>query len=262
MLRSMDAQKVETRVRALLARAEHPATPPPEAEVAHAKAAELMLRYALDEAALRAGQGERPDPVVYWERVAAGRDGHARARTAAAGAVIRAYGGRYAVRGTGAHRRDITLLIVTTRAARDALLLLLPSLELQMEQAGRARTDGYMAAVPEHAFARRSDRSRWANDYFRAFIVGYADAVARRIEAARTRLEAAAAEGSSRALVLAGERQRVEDEFAGRFPALGKPRTHRLRADAYGAGQSAGRRAPLPTDTLDGGTGTDGTLTR
>src|SRR5262249_18029054 len=72
------------RARALLAKAEHPATPRPEAEAAHAKAAELMMRYALDEAALRAAHGEGPDPVVYWEHVASGADGHGRARCTAA----------------------------------------------------------------------------------------------------------------------------------------------------------------------------------
>lgn len=237
--------RIEARVRALLARAEHPATPRPEAEAAHAKAAELMLRHALDEAALRADRGEGPDPAVYWERVASGGGGHARARTVATGAVIKAYGGRYAVRGDGTRRQDITLLVVTTRAARDALLLLLPSLELQMEGAGRRETDAYMATVPEDAFARRSDRSRWANNYFRAFIAGYGDAVARRIEQARRGLLDQEDEGSSRALVLVGEDRRVAAEFDARFPVLGRPRTHRLRADGYRAGQAAGRHADL-----------------
>ncbi|SEG83983.1 Protein of unknown function [Thermomonospora echinospora] len=241
----MDAERIEARVRALLARAEHPATPRPEAEAAHAKAAELMLRHALDEAALRADQGQVPDPAVYWERIAPGGGGHARARTAAAGAVIKAYGGRYAVRGDGTRGQDITLLIVTTRAARDALLLLLPSLELQMEGAGRRETDAYMATVPKDAFARRSDRSRWANNYFRAFIVGYGDAVARRIEQARQGLLAQDGGGSSRALVLAGEDRRVAAEFAARFPELGRPRVQRLRADGYRAGRVAGDRADL-----------------
>ncbi|MBA9005178.1 MULTISPECIES: DUF2786 domain-containing protein [Thermomonospora] len=248
-----DGGRIEARVRALLARAEHPATPRPEAEAAHAKAAELMLRHALDEAEVRAGHGERPDPVVYWERVASGAGGHARARTAAAGTVIQAYGGRYAVRGDGTRRQDMTLLIVTTRAARDALALLLPSLELQMERAGRRETDAYMAVVGEDAFARRSDRTRWANGYFRAFVVGYADAVARRITAARSGLRAEAGEGSSRALVLAGEQRRVAEAFAARFPVLGRPRTQRVRADGYRAGQAAGRHADLGGGRLGDG---------
>src|SRR5436190_20861206 len=93
--------KMMGRVRALLAKAEHPATPRPEAEAAHAKAAELMMRYTLDEAALRAERGGGPDPVVYWEHLASGADGHGRARCTAAGTVIQSYGGRYARRGNG-----------------------------------------------------------------------------------------------------------------------------------------------------------------
>ncbi|WP_199485395.1 DUF2786 domain-containing protein [Actinomadura craniellae] len=252
----MDADRIEGRVRALLATAEHPATPRPEAEAAHAKAAELMMRYALDEASLRAERGERPEPVVYWERVASGAGGHARARSAACGAVIRAHGGRYAVRGDGAYRRDITLLVVTTRAARDALALLLPSLDLQAEGAAHRVTDAYMRTIPEEAFARASDRSRWANGYFRAFLVGHADAVARRIEAARVRLReeaaTAACAGATRALVLVGDEERVSAEFRARFPALGRGRGQRVRADGYSAGQAAGRRADLGTGGLGG----------
>ena len=155
---------------------------------------------------------------------------------------MQAYGGRYARRGNGTHRADVQLLIVTTRAAREALELLLPSLHLQMDQAARRDTETYMAAVPDHMFARRSDRTRWANGYFKAFLVGYADAVARRITAARSRLQE---ETTSRALVLAGEDDRVASAFQARFPALGRARAQRLRADGYAAGEQAGHTADL-----------------
>ncbi|MFB9837757.1 DUF2786 domain-containing protein, partial [Actinoallomurus acaciae] len=72
----------ESRVRALLARAEHPETPEAEAQACAAKAAELMMRHAIDEAALRARRGEGPEPVVYWEHGVGGGDGHALARAA------------------------------------------------------------------------------------------------------------------------------------------------------------------------------------
>lgn len=252
----MDAMqsKIYGRVRALLAKAEHPATPRPEAEASHAKAAELMLRYALDEATLRAEQGQAPEPVVYWEHVAAGGDGHARARSTAIGIVIQSYGGRYARRGDGTYRADITLLIVTTKAAREALRLLVPSLLLQMDQAGARETERYMDAVPANAFNRRSDRTRWANNYFRAFLVGYADAVARRITLARAQLreEAARSASASRALVLVGDDDRVAAEFQARFPILGKARSQRLRADGYAAGQAAGRGADIGSGHLSG----------
>ena len=72
----------EGRVRALLDRAEHPETPEAEAQACAAKAAELMMRHAIDEAAVRAARGETPEPVVYWEHTIAGDDGHAQARSA------------------------------------------------------------------------------------------------------------------------------------------------------------------------------------
>src|SRR4051794_32450403 len=134
----------EARVRALLSRAEHPETPEAEAQACAAKAAELMMRHAIDEAALRARRGERPEPVVYWEHTVGGRDGHARARAAGLTAVVRAYGGACALRGDGTYRQDITLLAVATESARDALRLLLPSLTLQMDGAGARAADAHM----------------------------------------------------------------------------------------------------------------------
>jgi hypothetical protein len=246
--------KMLGRVRALLAKAEHPTTPRPEAEAAHAKAAELMMRYALDEATLAAELGDGPDPVVYWEHVAAGGDGHGRARCTAAGTVVQAYGGRYARRGNGTYRADVTLLIVSTRAARDALALLLPSLYLQMDQAGRRETDEYMGTLPAELFPRRSDRTRWANSYFKAFLVGYADAVGRRITAAREMLrqEAVLESATSRALVLVNDQDRIAAEFQNRFPDLGRARAQRLRADGYAAGQTAGRSADIGVGHLPG----------
>src|SRR5262245_38903653 len=148
----------EGRVRALLSRAEHPETPAAEAQACAAKAAELMMRHAIDEAALRVGRGERPEPIVYWEHVVPGGDGHARARSTGLTAVIRAYGGACALRGTGAYRQDIALLVVATTATRDALAILLPSLTVQMDGAGARAAEAHMAGYPEELFRRKADR--------------------------------------------------------------------------------------------------------
>ncbi|WP_329259885.1 DUF2786 domain-containing protein [Actinoallomurus sp. NBC_01490] len=236
----------EGRVRALLDRAEHPETPEAEAQACAAKAAELMMRHAIDEAALRARRGEGPEQVVYWEHVVGGGDGHARARAAGLTAVVRAYGGACALRGDGAYRRDIALLVVATESARDALTLLLPSLTLQMDGAGTRAADAHMSAYPEELFRRKADRTRWRNGYLKAFLVGYGDRVAERIEAARGRLreEDPAATGSA-ALVLARDDERVRAEFTARFPALGPARRQRVRGDGFSAGRDAGRFADL-----------------
>lgn len=245
----------EGRVRALLDRAEHPETPEAEAQACAAKAAELMMRHAIDEAALRHRRGEAPEPVVYWEHVVHGGDGHARARSAGLAAVIVACGGECAVRGDGTHRQDITLLAVATRSARDALVLLLPSLTLQMDGAGARAADAYIAGYPEDLFRRRSDRTRWRNGYLRSFLVGYGDAVAERIAAARGRLRDETAGGPRQApgaLVLARDDARVRRAFSARFPALGRARRQRVRLDGFSAGRHAGRLADIGSGTVGG----------
>jgi hypothetical protein len=242
----------EGRVRALLARAEHPETPAAEAQACAAKAAELMLRHAIDEAALRAGRGDRPEPVCYWEHTVAGRDGHARARSAGLTAVVRAYGGECAVRGDGTYRQDITLLAVATRHARDALTLLLPSLTLQMDGAGTRAADAHIGTIPEHLFRRKADRTRWRNGYLKSFLVGYGDAVARRIAGARGALREEGRAGAEGGLVLASEDERVRAEFTARFPVLGKALGQRLRGDGFAAGRDAGRFADIGSGTVAG----------
>jgi hypothetical protein len=235
----------EGRVRALLARAEHPETPEAEAQACAAKAAELMMRHAIDEAALRARRGEGLEPVVFWEHVVGGGDGHARARAAGLTAVVRAYGGACALRGNGAYRQDIALLAVATESARDALTLLLPSLTLQMDGAGTRATDAHMSAYPEELFRRKADRTRWRNGYLKAFLVGYGDRVAERIEAARGRLRDEDPAAGSAALVLARDDERVRTEFTARFPVLGPARRQHVRSDGFTAGRDAGRFADL-----------------
>ena len=243
----------EGRVRALLSRAEHPETPEAEAQACAAKAAELMMRHAIDEAALRARRGERPEPVVYWEHVVAGGDGHARARCSGLTAVVRAYGGACALRGDGTYRRDIALLVVATESARDAMTVLLPSLTLQMDGAGARAADAHMGDFPEELFRRKADRTRWRNGYLKAFLVGYGDRVAERVAGARGRLRGDdEGPAASTALVLARDDERVHAEFAARFPVLGRAREQRLRHDGFTAGRDAGRFADLGSGNVTG----------
>ncbi len=242
----------EGKVRALLARAEHPETPEAEAQACAAKAAELMLRHAIDEAELRASRGQRPEPVVYWEHTVSGRDGHARARSTGLTAVISAYGGRCAVRGDGTYRKDIVLLAVATASAHDALTLLLPSLTLQMDGAGARAAEAYMRGCPEELFRRKADHTRWRNGYLKSFLVGYGDAVAERIGAFRGVLREENESSPSGALVLARDDRRVHEEFAARFPVLGKARGQRLRGDGFAAGRHAGRFADIGSGAVPG----------
>lgn len=63
---SFSESAILKKVRALIARAEHPTTPPFEAEAAAAKAEELMMKYAVDEAVARMATNvtERAKPGV------------------------------------------------------------------------------------------------------------------------------------------------------------------------------------------------------
>src|SRR5262245_6156970 len=67
---SADARILD-RVRKLLAKAEHPSTPPAEAEAMSAKAAELMARHAIDEALLDEARSDRSTPERRIVRVEA-----------------------------------------------------------------------------------------------------------------------------------------------------------------------------------------------
>src|SRR3954452_25024293 len=55
-------ERVLSRVRKLLAHAEHPNTPPAEAEAMSEKAAEIMARHAIDRALIEQSEGERTRP--------------------------------------------------------------------------------------------------------------------------------------------------------------------------------------------------------
>lgn len=242
----------EGRVRALLDRAEHPETPEAEAQACAAKAAELMLRHAIDEAALRARRGEQPEPVVYWEHTIPGGDGHARARAAGLSGVVRAYGGECAIRGDGTYRQDINVLAVTTRPARDALSLLIPSLTVQMDHAAVRAADELIAQYPLEVFRRKADRTRWRNGYLKSFLVGYCHAVAERITATRGALRDESPTKTSSELVRLDD-DRVRTEFTTRFPNLGKARHQTLRGDGFHAGRDAGRFADIGSNTVTTG---------
>ena len=83
-----DDKKLMETVRLLLARAEHPNTPPEEADTALRRANALMARHAIDEALVRATQTarERRAPVVEkWNWASAHEDYDRRNRADSSG---------------------------------------------------------------------------------------------------------------------------------------------------------------------------------
>jgi hypothetical protein len=139
----MTSDKITARVKALLTRAEHPDTPPAEAQAAATKAAELMMRHAITEAPVRADTGKPPEPAGRLDYTVAGTGGHGKARTAALLTITRAYRCQAVTFGNDASNHPRTLGIIGTESTLAAPRVLLPSIEMQMHMAARAATRAY-----------------------------------------------------------------------------------------------------------------------
>jgi hypothetical protein len=216
------------RIRALLDQAE--STPyPSEAESFAAKAAELMARHRVDEAAV----ADRPDDRRVVEvDVELGRGQYVRARLALLGAVAEPYDCRVltSVRADGrvghlvGHAGDV-----------ERVELLYTSLLVQATRAAAAES------VP---------RGHTGVEFRRGFLFGFAHRVGERLteqmaEAVRTTPGEAAA-GSSVALVLADRRAAADDHIARRYGRVGRlDPAAAIGADAARRGRAAGDRADL-----------------
>lgn len=249
----MTADKIINRVKALLAQAQHPRTPPAEAQAAAAKAAELMIRHAITEAALRADTGKPPEPVERLDYPVAGTGGHGKARVAALAAVTRAYGCKNAVLGNDASNGPRTLEIIGTRSALSALRVLLPSIEMQMEMASRAATRDYRQQLRwAAAWQSPAELRKLTAGFYRDYLRGYGYGVADKINTTWCEVAKETA-GTSTALVLANDATRIQAEFTRQFPKLGKSRPERKRhPGALTEGRRAGHHADLGSHHLGG----------
>jgi hypothetical protein len=246
----MTTDKITNRVKALLARAEHPDTPPAEAQAAAAKAAELMMRHAITEATLRADTGKPAEPIERLDYTVPGTGGHGKARTAALACIARAYGGQVVTFGNDASRNARTIAIIGTQSALAALRILLPSLQMQMELAARTSTRAYGKRLREYYWQSIAELRKLTSTYYRDYLRGYGQGVASKIEAARTGISEEAT-GTSTALVLASDTTRIHAEYTRQFPKLRKPRHEAnpppRRPPARPPGRPASRpRRPAP----------------
>jgi hypothetical protein len=242
-----DRAKVEERVCKLLAQAADRSTTSDEAATFAARAAELIARYDLDEAVIRAEAGEDPEGVGLLRFEVSGRGGHGRYRVQALAYIAGAYGGLVVSEGNDSGPQDRTMLIVGTASALEALKLLLPAFVLQMEQAG-AR-DARRAVAHLRQGARAAARRR----FFRSFLVGWGWSVRERIKQARGQI-AEEVQGTTGALVLVTDADRVRAEFQRRFSDVGKARSlGPLSSEGAQAGAAAGERADLGTGQLGSG---------
>jgi hypothetical protein len=219
--------RILERVRKLLARAEHPATPPAEAESCSAKAAELMSRYVIDQAMLdAAGDGGRSSAPIVRRIVVDAPYTIVKAvlldRVAKSFRVCVAIGPDH-----GAGRR---CTLVGFDADLTMTEVLFTSLLLQASTAMIAASAGH----PRVKAFRRS------------FLIGYADMIGHRLaEVRRSTEEVADAETPGTSLVLVDRAAQVEAAFAEEFPQLRSLRTTVSSAGGLTAGHAAGARADL-----------------
>jgi hypothetical protein len=221
---SVDPKLLE-RVRKLLAKAEHPATPAPEAEAFSAKAAALMADYAINQALLEAGSSDRAKPVVRQLTV---EPPYALPRAVLLDRVARAHRVRVVVGPETDGGRLCTL--VGFPIDLGLVEVMFTSLLLQASTAMR------------HA----SETSTRPRAFRRAFLLGYADTIGARLAAVRDDADTGAQRAHPGAeLVLADRGRQVEEAFDRQFPRLRSMRMSTSSGGGLVAGRAAGARADL-----------------
>ncbi|HET6818714.1 MAG TPA: DUF2786 domain-containing protein [Mycobacteriales bacterium] len=229
--------RILERVRKLLARAEHPSTPSAEAEACSEKAAELMSRYVIDQAMLDAAAPDSAAPIV--RRIVVDAP-YTMAKAVLLDRVAKAFRVCVAIGADHGAGRRCTLVGFPADVAMTELLF--TSLLLQ---ATTAMLDSSAGHPRVKAFRR-------------AFLMGYADMIGRRLSEVRRLTESeAAAEAPGTSLVLVDRSARVQKAFAEEFPHLRSLRATVSSGSGLTAGHAAGARADLGAarSRLGGGRG-------
>ncbi|HET7312712.1 MAG TPA: DUF2786 domain-containing protein [Mycobacteriales bacterium] len=219
--------RILERVRKLLTRAEHPSTPPAEAEACSEKAAALMSRYVIDQAMLDATDAGRraASPVVRRIIVEAP---YTMAKAVLLDRVAKAFRVCVAIGGDHGAGRRCTMVGFAADVAMTELLF--TSLLLQATTAMLAASAGH----PRIKAFRRS------------FLMGYADVIGHRLsEVRRVTEQEATAQSPGSSLVLVDRTAQVEKAFAEEFPHLRSLRTTVSSGSGLTAGHAAGARADL-----------------
>lgn len=219
----MLSSDVLARVRKLLAVAEHPNTPPEEADNAARAAERLIAKHAIDEALLEAAGQTKTRPESRTIVVA---PPYAGAKTSLAAAVASAHGVR----------------AITVRSPSEPVHVILVGFPADLQVVDLLYTSLLLQATTS---VRRQPNTGRA--FRRAFLIGFAAEVGERLRA--TQLEAIAdAGGASTALAIRDRRRDVEDAVRERFPHLRMTRT--TVSDRQGL--MAGRRSGADADLASG----------
>ncbi|MBO2461163.1 DUF2786 domain-containing protein [Actinomadura violacea] len=233
------------KIQALLNKAEHPNTPPAEAEAAAAMAAKLMKAKGIEEAQIRSSKGQDPEEITLM--VMEMPIEHGTVYYEAVYPLIVAMGGE-ALADT--HKGEMT--IVGTSSLLDSLTVLLTSLSLQMNSAFNAAGDKREAELrklhPGWDDQQVWDAvDQWCWDYIRGWGAGVAEKI-------RARVGELADEAPGNALVLQTEADRIRAAYRKMFPhtvkLTGARKQHYL---ATAQGRQDGRNADIGDARVDGG---------
>ncbi|PPK63502.1 DUF2786 domain-containing protein [Actinokineospora auranticolor] len=236
-----DKAAIKRKVAALLAQAEDKGVTPEEAQAFAAKAAELLARYSLDAATLRAEKGQKPEPVSTYTFTVSGQGCHGKARTSLHWFVAEAVGCMAVTKGDDMTTNDRLVIAIGTASMIDTLKTLLPWIMAQAENSARLATPLHMSQM-DTSHLTTANRNIIRRDYFRSYLKGYGQGAAEKIRATRTDL-AEEVKNSPKALVLVRDADRISAEFARRFPKTVKGRGSKTTAAGHAAGVRAGRAA-------------------
>ncbi|HEX3706447.1 MAG TPA: DUF2786 domain-containing protein [Mycobacteriales bacterium] len=212
---------VLARIRKLLAVAEHPATPPAEAESAAQAAERMIIKYAIDEALLAARSDVRSKPEVRMIVIEAP---YASAKRVILSAVARAHG--------------VRVISHTGQAARATLV----GFDSDLRLVDLLFTSLLLQAATGMRRQARSDKA-----FRRAFLIGFAYEVGDRLRQARSEAVAESG-GASTELALRNRDHEVADVLQEHFPRLV---TSRISV-SDGGGLVAGRRSGATANLTSG----------
>ena len=225
------SDKILTRVRGLLAKAEDRATPPEEAETYTAKAAELMAKYGIDRAMLAAAD---PTSDIVGDRVVTIEGSYAIDKQRLLGQVAVRLGCRAVYRaGWRNGRRTYQVHLFGYGADLERVEILFTSLLVQ------AANGMATAEVPY-----RENATAYRKTWLQGFTVAITDRL-RRTEQRAQEQATPNSGGPSVALVLASRAGQVGAALNRSYPKLKTTPTRRLHGSGTSDGYVAGQRADL-----------------
>ncbi|MCD2462433.1 DUF2786 domain-containing protein [Streptomyces sp. MBT42] len=217
------------KVRALLAKAEDPATTPQEAETYFAKAAELMAKYGIERAMLADADPELDRP---GDRVVVVEGTYANDRIYLLGYITEALNCHGIQIAKSRGRTEVHLF--GYESDLDRVEMLFTSLLLQM-------FNGMRHGRPAWGESMVTYRKSWAAGFILTI-----DKRLKEIEARARQESPASASGRSADLVVADRKAVVMARFNAAYPdARANGRTKRRQGTGYKAGEEAARRADL-----------------